>query len=65
MNPTKSSDLNYLSANNIFAETRFSFQDTDGMYCIPVISSFEMIILISAMHQDLMVVQLCTVKSHT
>ena len=36
VNPTKSSDLNCLSANiNIFAETRFSFQDTDGMYCIP------------------------------
>ena len=36
MNPTKSSDLNHLSANiNIFAETRFSFQDTDEMYCIP------------------------------
>ena len=30
------SDLNYLSADiNIFAETRFSFQDTDEMYYIP------------------------------
>ena len=35
-------DLNYLSADiNIFAETRFSFQDTDEMYYIPGYEPFR------------------------
>ena len=44
-------DLIYLSADiNIFTETRFNSQDNND---------------IPAMDQGLMVVQLCTVKSHT
>ena len=59
-------DLNYLSADiNIFAETRFSFQNTDEMYHIPGYDLFRNDNSNPAMHQDLMVVQLCTVKSHT
>ena len=60
-------DLHYSSSDiNIFAETRFSLQDPNGMYDISGYNSSEMIILTPVL--DLlgpMVVQLCAVKSHT
>ena len=55
------SDLNYLSADiNIFAETRFCFQDTDEMYYIPGYELFR-----NGNSNSSKAVQLCTVKSHT
>ena len=59
-------DLIYLSADiNIFTETRFNSQDNNDMYDIAGYVLFRNDNLIPAMDQGLMVVQLCTVKSHT
>ena len=59
-------DLNYSATDiNIFAETRFSSQDSNDMYNVSGYDLFRKTILIPTMDQDLMVVQLCTVESHT
>ena len=59
-------DLNYSATDiNIFAETRFSSQDSNNMYNVSGNDLFRNDNPYSNNGLDLMVVQLCTVESHT